>query len=102
MSHDTDKRCFTYCGANKCDCGASDFAHIFTTKVEPDLTTLAGRLRHLRAEKGVSLRQIDGISSAFYSQLETGRITNPGADKLIAIADFFGVSVDWLLGRAST
>lgn len=66
------------------------------------LDSLATRVCHLRAKKGVSLRQIPGISSAFFSQLETGMNTNPSADKLIVIADFFGVSVDWLLGRSAS
>lgn len=119
MTRDTSqlsphKRCFTFCG-DACDCGAASFVAAIQVDDEPAITgpcpycsgscrvkidTFAARLLHLRQAKGVSLRQIPGVSSALYSQMETGRISNPGADKLIAIADFFDVSVDWLLGRA--
>lgn len=109
------KCCFTFCG-DACDCGAASYVAATEVEGEPatkgpcphcrgtgiiELNSLAARLLHLRLAKGVSLRNIPGVSSALYSQMETGRISNPGADKLVAIADFFDVSVDWLLGRGS-
>lgn len=41
-----------------------------------------------------------GISSGNVSDWKSGR-SAPSATKLIAIADYFGVSVDYLMGRSS-
>lgn len=63
-------------------------------------STLAERVKYLRALSGKSMRQIPGISSAMICNIEGGRLTNIGADKVCALADAFGVSADWILGRA--
>jgi len=52
----------------------------------------------------MDLRQIDvaeatGIDQKTLSNYETGK-TQPDAKALIALADFFHVSIDYLLGRA--
>lgn len=70
-----------------------------TGKMQVDADTLAGRLLILRTRRGLSLREIPGISNSYYSQLETGKVENPGIDKLLIIANFFGVTLDWLAGR---
>lgn len=62
---------------------------------------LEERLRELRLKAG--LKQQDllnkfGISSARYSQYETGKRT-PDYELLIEIANFYDVSLDYLLGR---
>lgn len=59
------------------------------------------RLRNLRTDK--DLRQIDvaqqtGIDQKTLSNYETGK-TLPDADSLIKLADFYGVSIDYLVGR---
>ncbi len=59
------------------------------------------RIRELRERKG--LRQIDvaeatGIDQKTLSNYETGK-TNPDSYALIRLADFFGVSIDYLVGR---
>lgn len=106
---DSGKCCFTYCGADACDCDAVNVVLMGTV---PDacpqcrgtgrmpLNTIGRRLKFLRQKGGVTTRQIPGLSSALCSQIETGSVKNPSADKLVIIADFFGVSVDWLLGRS--
>lgn len=59
------------------------------------------RIRELREKAG--LRQIDvanatGIDQKTLSNYETGK-TNPDSYALIRLADFFNVSIDYLVGR---
>lgn len=59
------------------------------------------RIRALRED--MDLRQIDvanatGIDQKTLSNYETGK-TNPDSYAIIKLADFFGVSSDYLLGR---
>lgn len=59
------------------------------------------RIRHLRETLG--LRQIDvakatGIDQKTLSNYETEK-TNPDSYALIRLADFFDVSIDYLVGR---
>lgn len=62
------------------------------------------RIRELREER--ELRQIDlshatGIDQKTISNYETGK-TNPDSYALIRLADFFEVSIDYLVGRIDT
>lgn len=62
------------------------------------------RLRLLRTEKGVSQKQVAeslGITEVGYRNYETGR-RKPTFDIMPGIADFFGVSTDYLFGRSDT
>ena len=59
------------------------------------------RIRALREDK--DLRQSDvaqatGIDQRTISNYETGK-SNPDSEALIRLADFFGVSIDYLVGR---
>lgn len=59
------------------------------------------RLRNLRENKGVNqekLGAILGLSASTIGMYEQGR-RQPDNDTLIKMADFFGVSVDYLLGK---
>ena len=61
------------------------------------------RIKELREDR--DLRQIDlaratGIDQRTISNYETGK-SNPDSFALIKLADFFGVSVDYLLGRTN-
>ncbi len=61
------------------------------------------RIRALREDR--DLRQIDvsratGIDQKTLSNYETGK-TRPDSDALIALADFFNVSIDYLVGRTN-
>lgn len=61
------------------------------------------RLRELREDR--DLRQIDvaaatGIDQKTLSNYETGK-TNPDSIALIRLADFFHVSIDYLVGRVN-
>ena len=59
------------------------------------------RLRDLREDRDMNQTQIAGIlnmSQTGYSKYETGENDIP-TNILIKLADFYGVSVDYILGR---
>ncbi len=59
------------------------------------------RLYELRTEMGASQREIAkrmNVSQATYYNWENGK-TQPSIEQLIAFADLFDVSVDYLIGR---
>lgn len=59
------------------------------------------RLRHLREDKDLTqekIAKILGMSQTGYSKYETGENDIP-TNILIALADFYGTSVDYILGR---
>ena len=58
-------------------------------------------LRKLRKENGltqISLQMKTGIEQALLSKYETGERV-PTTDALIILADFYGVSIDYILCR---
>ena len=60
------------------------------------------RLRELRKEQGETQKQVAaaiGIGERPYQYLESGE-HRPSLDTLIALADHFGVSLDYLAGRS--
>ena len=60
-------------------------------------------IRSIRIDKGYTQTQIAerlGISQNAYSQYEIG-ILNYLVDAVVKLADFYGVSTDYLLGRTS-
>ena len=64
-------------------------------------TIFKERLRSLRKERGetqVQSAEGIGIKERHYQKFEAGDIL-PGYENLWAIADHFGVSVDYLMGR---
>lgn len=66
------------------------------------LKILGERLRLVRKEK--QMRQVDvaellGITQAHYQRIEKGKINIPTLT-LCILADYFGVSTDYLLGRS--
>ena len=59
------------------------------------------RLKTLRTNKGLAQREVGealGIAESAYRRYELG-LVNPGKTLLIALADFFDVSLDYLVGR---
>ena len=61
-------------------------------------------IRSLRVDGGYTQKQIAeylGVSQNTYSQYEIG-ILNYSVDTLIRLADFYNVSVDYLVGRTSS
>ena len=60
-------------------------------------------IRNLRIDHNLTQQQIADmlhISQNTYSQYEIGKLSSP-IDTLVALADFYGVSVDYLLGRTN-
>ena len=61
------------------------------------------RLKQLRKEKNVTQKAVAihlGVAETTYQQFEYGSY-RPGLPKLIALADYFNVSLDYLVGRSS-
>ena len=59
------------------------------------------RLRELREDRGVGIDEmvkVLDVSLETYKSYETGA-TNPPFAKIVKIADMFGVSIDYLIGR---
>lgn len=64
--------------------------------------TVYRRLRDLREDNDLKQRQLAEVlhvSQTTYSRYESGMIDIP-SDALIKLADFYGVSTDYLLGRS--
>ena len=61
------------------------------------------RIRMLRGEKHLTQAEVArevGLSARGYQDLELG--ATPRGDTLLAFAEFYGVSIDWLMGRTDT
>ena len=59
------------------------------------------RIRNLRIDRGLTQKQVAeylNIKQNTYSQYEIGTLNYP-IEALMKLADFYGVSVDYLLGR---
>jgi transcriptional regulator with XRE-family HTH domain len=59
------------------------------------------RLRDMREDKDLRQREIAeilNVSQTTYTRYESGELDIPSA-ALIKLADFYGVSVDYILGR---
>jgi len=68
------------------------------------MTTLNERLKQLRNEHHLSQKQLSDIlkiSSRNYQRYEYGE-REPVASTLITLADYFDVSLDYLVGRSET
>ena len=58
------------------------------------------KIRQLRKDRHLTQAEVAkevGLSARGYQDLELG--AKPGFDNLLPIADFYDVSVDWLMGR---
>lgn len=65
------------------------------------LPSLAERLKPLRKEKGKKQKEMAEllqVTERHYQKIEYGHI-NISATTLLTLADYFGVSTDYLLGR---
>ena len=70
-------------------------------KEEEKQQVFSVRLKELRLQHGFSQEELAekiGIKQNSYSDWENGKC-KPNYEKLEKIADFFGVSLDWLFGR---
>ena len=66
------------------------------------LQVLGGRLRELRKEKKLKQRELAallGVTEVHYRRVEAGKINIPTLT-LCTLADYYGVTTDYLLGRS--
>ncbi len=75
--------------------------------VNHDPDSLASKLKQMR--KGTDLSQakvaeMAGLAAGSYRDMEQGRVgpNGPSLTSLLRLADFYKVSLDWLVGRIST
>lgn len=64
---------------------------------------LGPELRRLRSVRGATLRTVEnatGISNAYLSQLETGKISKPSPNILYKLAEFYEVPYELLMEQA--
>lgn len=65
------------------------------------MSDLSERLRYLRSSRNLTQKDVYTaieVSPIVYQRYEYGRF--PAYEKLIALADFFDVSLDYLVGRS--
>ena len=65
-----------------------------------ELNTELRRLRHLRGDSLRDVEKATGISNAYLSQLETGKIDKPSPHILHKLANHYGVSYTYLMELA--
>ena len=66
-----------------------------------NMSIFGDNIKRLRKNKGLKQQEIAdilGVKRNTYSDWENGKC-KPNYEKLEKIADFFGVSLDWLFGR---
>lgn len=67
-----------------------------------DKNVFAFRIKSLRVEKGISqsaLASFLGVTKTQISDIENAK-TSTSIERLIALADYFDVSLDYLVGRS--
>ena len=60
------------------------------------------RLKELRTERNITQKNLASavlVTERFYQLMERGK-SRPGIDTVIALADYFDVSIDYLVGRS--
>lgn len=61
--------------------------------------TIKSRVKTLAVEHGISIPNLERACGLGHGTISRWDVISPSCDKLSAVADFFGVSVDHLLGR---
>ncbi len=72
-------------------------------EVSPQTPQLGPYLRSLREARGLTLREVEeasGVSNAYLSQLETGKISKPSPHILHKLAAVYGVPYEILMEKA--
>lgn len=64
--------------------------------------TLVEKIRSLANKKNMSLPQLEVELGLGNGTISRWRTSSPNTEKLQRIADYFNVSIDWLLGREIT
>lgn len=76
---------------------------MYNTPIRIDSTIVASRLRIARENKGrskVEVAKALNIATSSMTYYEQGKAI-PSIDKLYALADYYGVTMDWLCGRVN-
>ena len=76
---------------------------MYNTPVRIDSTIVASRLRIARENKNLSKTEVAkalNIATSSMTYYEQGKAI-PSIDKLYALADYYGVTMDWLCGRVN-
>lgn len=76
---------------------------MYSTPVRIDSTIVASRLKMARENKKLSKADVAkalNIATSSMTYYEQGQ-TLPSIDKLYALADYYGVTMDWLCGRVN-
>jgi transcriptional regulator with XRE-family HTH domain len=79
------------------------YAKIETEVIKMYAEVFASRIKKARAETGFTQREVakeTGIPLSTIAKYETERL-QPDLEKLGILAEFYGVSIDWLLGLKS-
>ena len=61
--------------------------------------TLVERIRRLCAEHDISVRQLELITGLTERTIGRWDVSTPSVDKVQKVAEYFGVSIDYLMGR---
>lgn len=61
--------------------------------------TLIERIRRLCAERGISVRQLEIATGITERTIGRWDVNTPSVDKVQKVAEYFGVSIDYLMGR---
>ena len=64
--------------------------------------TLVDRIRLLANQRGLSLPRLEEELNMGNGTISRWRTSAPGTNKLEKVADYFGVSIDYLIGRTET
>ena len=62
---------------------------------------LLNRIKELAAARGVNIAQVERGAGLNKTTLAKWNINAPSVDKVAAVADFFGISIDELIGRSA-
>lgn len=76
---------------------------MYNSPVRIDSTIVASRLKMARENKGLSKAKVAkalSIATSSMTYYENGQ-SLPSIDKLYALADYYGVTMDWLCGRVN-
>jgi len=71
-----------------------------TGKVEGDHLHIGDMFRLHRQNQRLTIRNVEdatGISNAYVSQIETGKVKSPSFDVVIKLADLYGISIEDLI-----
>lgn len=61
--------------------------------------SLLANIKELATAKGMTIAELERKLNLSQGSIRKWDTTNPGIDKVQSVADFFGVSIDELLGR---